>query len=216
MANRTVIIAGASGLVGNAILEGLLADDSVVAVHNLARRKTTVQHPKLTTHVVDFSELPSLPHADEIYLALGTTRKVAGSQAAFRSVDYDANLVVATAALITGAKKVGLVSAMGANADSKVFYNRVKGELEDALTQMPFESVVIARPSLLIGNREMLGQPERLGEKLGLTLSKLLGSLIPLNYKPIAATTVAKALLSAVPAAKGTNILLSGSMQPKK
>lgn len=216
MANRTVIIAGASGLVGKAILEGLLADATVSAVHSLARRPTAIRHPKLRTHVVDFTELPPLPHAGELYLALGTTIKAAGSQAAFRRIDYDANLVVATAALIAGVGMVGLVSAMGANAGSKVFYNRVKGELENALTQMPFDGVVIARPSLLIGDRKTLGQPRRRGEKLGLAFSKLLGFLIPSNYKPIKATAVAKALLSATPSAKGRIILLSGSMRPGK
>ncbi len=79
-----------------------------------------------------------------MYLALGTTIKVAGSQAAFRAINHDANLNVAKAALAAGVKKVGLVSAMGADARTQVFYSRVKGELEDALTQMPFEGLVIA------------------------------------------------------------------------
>ena len=102
---------------------------------------------------------------------------------------------------------------MGADANSKVFYSRVKGELEHQLAQMPFEGLVIARPSLLIGNREMVGQPNRRGEQLGFTLGKGLGFLIPSNYKPIEATAVAKALLSEVPHAKGKTILLSGSMR---
>ena len=216
MTNRTIIIAGATGLVGKSILDGLLADDTVVEVHSLGRRTPTIQHSKLTTHVVDFTALPALPQADELYLALGTTIKVAGSQNAFRAVDYDAGLVVAKAALVAGVKKVGLVSAMGANAHSKVFYNRVKGELENQLTQLPFEGLVIARPSLLIGNREMVGQPNRRGEQWGFVLGKRLGFLIPSNYKPIEAAAVAKALLSEVLYAKGKKILLSGSMRSGK
>lgn len=215
MTSRTVIIAGATGLVGKEILEGLLADQTVVAVHSLGRRASAILHPKLRSHVVDLAALPSLPPADEVYLALGTTIKVAGSQDAFRTVDYDANLAVARAALAAGARKVGLVSAMGADANSKVFYSRVKGELEDALAHMPFEGLVIARPSLLVGNREALGQPSRRGEILGFALSKAIGLLIPSNYKPIEAASVATALLSAVPSATGKRILLSGSMQPK-
>src|SRR5262249_34442757 len=86
MAMRTVIVAGATGLVGREILEGLLADKSVAAVHSLGRRSPPTQHAKLTAHVVDFASLPALPAADEVYLALGTTIKVAGSQAAFRAV----------------------------------------------------------------------------------------------------------------------------------
>ena len=213
MATRTIIVAGATGLVGREILAGLLADPSVAAVHSLGRRKPAEPHPKLTAHVVDFAALPVLPLADELYLALGTTIKVAGSQAAFRAVDYDANLAVATAALAAGAKRVGLVSAMGADSKSKVFYSRVKGELEDALASMPFEGVVFARPSLLVGDREVLGQPTRQGEVLGSALGKVVGFLIPANYKPIDASAVASALLSAVPSAQGRTVLLSGAMR---
>jgi uncharacterized protein YbjT (DUF2867 family) len=213
MDSRTVVIAGATGLVGKEILAGLLADRSVAAVHSLGRRKPAIEHPKLTAHVVDFAALPSMPPADEVYLALGTTIKVAGSQAAFRAVDYEANLAVAAAALAAGVRKVGLVSAMGADPDSKVFYSRVKGELEGKLAQMPFEGLIIARPSLLVGNRELLGQPTRRGEASGFAVGKALGFLIPANYKPIEASAVAGALLSAVPSAKGKTVLLSGSMR---
>ncbi len=213
MEKRTVIVAGASGLVGRAILQGLLDDPDVATVHSLGRRPAAFQHPKLTSHVVDFTRLPALPRADEVYLALGTTIKVAGSQAAFRAVDYDANLAVATAALAAGVKRTGLVSAMGADPHSKVFYNRVKGELESALGQMPFEALVIARPSLLIGDRVELGQAARPGEQLGNVLNRTLGFLIPHNYKPIRASAVATALLSTLPCATGRTVLLSGAMQ---
>ena len=212
MEQRTVIVAGATGLVGQAILQGLLDDDSVPSVHALGRRAPPLTHPKLTVHVVDFQQLPALPKADEVYLALGTTIKVAGSQAAFRAVDYDANLAVAKAALAAGASRAGLVSAMGADAASSVFYSRVKGELEQALSQLPFQGLVIARPSLLVGDRSTLGQPSRRGEELGFAVSKALGFLIPRNYKPIRGADVARALLSAVPAARGKTVLLSGTM----
>ena len=213
MSQRTVILAGATGLVGQHILQGLLADTTVSAVHSLGRRAPATQHPKLTAHVVDFAALPPLPPADELYLGLGTTIKVAGSQVAFRALDYDANLNVAKAALAAGVKKVGLVSAMGADAHSRIFYNRVKGELEDALTQLPFEGLVIARPSLLVGDREVLGQPRRSGEVLGERIAQVLGFLIPANYKPIQASDVAQALLAAVPNAKARTVLNSGEMR---
>jgi uncharacterized protein YbjT (DUF2867 family) len=213
MAGRIAIVAGATGMVGKEILEGLLADQTVAAVHSLGRRAPAIRHPKLTAHVVDLAALPSLPPADEVYLAVGSTIKIAGSQAAFRAVDHDANLAVATAALAAGVRKAGLVSAMGANSSSRIFYSRVKGELEDALSRMPFEGTVIARPSMLVGNREILGQPTRRGEVLAETLGNVVGFLIPANYKPIKASAVAKALLSAVPSAKGKTVLLSGSMR---
>jgi uncharacterized protein YbjT (DUF2867 family) len=212
-AARTVVVAGASGLVGREILQGLLADSSVAAVHVLARRPLEHQHPKLTTHIVDFTALPVLPFVDEAYLALGTTIKVAGSQSAFRAVDFEANYAVARAAKAAGARRVGLVSAMGADAKSQVFYNRVKGELESALAAMGFKGLVVARPSFLAGDREALGQPERGGEKLALQVSHWLGPVIPSNYRSIAAKDVARALLSLVPRAVGLRMLMSGEMR---
>lgn len=210
---RTALVAGATGLVGREILQGLLTDDSVAAVQVLARRPLDLRHPKLTTQVVDFATLPALPRVDEVYLALGTTIKVAGSQAAFRAVDFDANLAVARAARAAGARRLGLVSAMGADARSSIFYNRVKGELEQALQGLDFEGLVIARPSLLAGDRPALGQPVRSGEKWGLAASRWLRPVIPANLRPILARDVARALLLAVPTARGTQVLPSGRMQ---
>lgn len=210
---RTALVAGATGLVGREILRGLLTDDSVAAVHALARRPLELRHPKLTTQVVDFAALPALPRVDEVYLALGTTIKVAGSQAAFRAVDHDANLAVATAARRAGAARLGLVSAMGADGRSSIFYSRVKGELEDHLAGLGYEGLVIARPSLLVGDRASLGQPIRPGEQWGDTVGRWLRPLIPANYRPILARGVAHALLRAVPSARGTQVLPSGRMQ---
>jgi uncharacterized protein YbjT (DUF2867 family) len=210
---RTVVLAGATGLVGREILQGLLADDTVAAVHALGRRAPSLQHPRLISHVVDFAALRPLPALDEAYLALGTTIKIAGSQAAFRAIDFDANLAVARAAKAAGARRIGLVSAMGADGRSRVFYSRVKGELEEALSAREFEALVVARPSFLAGDRESLGQPARTGEKVGLRLFRILRPLIPANYRAIAAIDVARALLARVPAAHGREVLLSGVMQ---
>jgi uncharacterized protein YbjT (DUF2867 family) len=211
---RTALLAGATGLVGRALLQGLLADDTVAAVHVLARRPLQLQSPKLNVHLVDFTALPALPPVDEAYLALGTTIKVAGSQPAFRAVDFDANLAVAKAARAAGARRLGLVSAMGADARSSIFYSRVKGELEQALDGLGFEGVVVARPSMLAGDRAALGQPVRGGELLALRASRWLRPLIPRNYRSIQAADVARALLREVPAALGTKVMLSGAMQP--
>lgn len=210
---RRVVLAGATGLVGREILRILLSDASVGTVHVLGRRSPAVDHPKLVSHVVDFAALPELPPVHEAYLALGTTIKVAGSQDAFRAVDFDANLAVARAALAAGARRIGLVSAMGASAGSGVFYNRVKGELEDALARLPLDALVIARPSVLAGDRESLGQPSRAGERLALRVGALLAPVIPVNYRPICAADVAAALCEAVPVASGRQVLLSGAMQ---
>ena len=210
---RAVALAGATGLVGRLILEALLADMSVQAIHVLGRGSPRVAHARLTWHIVDFAALPALPPVDEVYLALGTTIKVAGSQSAFRAVDFDASLAVARAALAAGARRCGLVSAMGANEKSSIFYNRVKGELEVALAELCFKGLVIARPSLLLGDRSVLGQPGRPLERIGETLSKILGALIPANYRPIAAAQVARVLVARTPSANGRTVVLSGEMR---
>ena len=210
---RSVLLAGASGLVGRELLAQLLADPLVEAVHALGRRRIALKHPRLTQHVVDFQALPALPWVDEAYIALGTTIKAAGSRQAFRAVDLDAVTAVAQAAKAAGTTRLGVVSAMGADAGSRIFYNRVKGEMEAALAALRFESLVIARPSLLVGDRERLGQPARAGEAMGLKLSRWLGPLMPANYRPIEARLVARALLQAVPHSRGLRVLPSGDMQ---
>lgn len=211
---RTVLIAGASGLVGREILQGLLADDSVAAVHSLGRRELPLRHPKLTQHRVDFSKaLPALPRAGEAFIALGTTIKVAGSQEAFRAVDFGAVVAVARAAKAAGATRLGVVSAMGSDPHSRIFYNRVKGEMEEALAGLGFDTLVIARPSFLVGDRHALGQPERGGEKLALRVSSWLSPLIPDNYRAIDARAVARALLHAVPTSKGRRVMPSAELR---
>jgi uncharacterized protein YbjT (DUF2867 family) len=210
--HRVVLLAGASGLVGRAILQGLLADESVAAVHTLGRRSLPVQHPKLTEHSVDFKALPALPRLDEAFIALGTTIKVAGSQEAFRAVDYEAVVAVAEAAKQAGARRLGVVSAMGASTRSGIFYNRVKGEMEAAVSALGFDTLVIARPSFLAGDREALGQPVRSGEKLALGISRWLAPLIPANYRSIDSSAVARALLKKVPGTQGKSVLLSGEL----
>jgi uncharacterized protein YbjT (DUF2867 family) len=206
-------VAGATGLVGQAILQGLLADDSVATVHTLGRRMLPLTHQKLNQHVVDFQALPVLPAASEVYLALGTTIKVAGSQQAFHAVDFEANLAVARAMRARDASRLGVVSAMGADPASRLFYNRIKGALEQALQGVGFATVVIARPSFLAGDRATLGQPTRSGETMALALSRWLAPLIPDNYKSIQASSVAQALLDAVPTTSGVRVLSSGAMQ---
>lgn len=206
---RKVLLAGATGLVGGLILQALLADQTVSEVHALSRRPLSVRHPKLQFHVVDFSHLPALPQVDEVYLALGTTMKVAGNQAAFRAVDLEANLAVAKAAFASGALRLGVVSAAGANAKSSMFYNRVKGELEDALKAMGLNALVIARPSLLLDYRNGLQQPPRIGEQIAIPIAKLLAPLLPAIYRPVHAQAVALSLVKTVPTAEGVVVLAS-------
>lgn len=194
------------------MLESLLADPQVATVHALSRRALSISHPKLCVQFVDFSRLPELPRVDEVYLALGTTIKAAGSQAAFRAVDLDANLAVARAAAFAGARRVGLVSAAGADSRSSMFYNRVKGELEDALKALGLTALVLAQPSLLLDKREGLNQPPRLGERIAIPIAKVLAPLLPGTYRPVHARAVALALLRTVPSAQGLVVLASDQL----
>lgn len=207
--SRRVLLAGATGLVGSQILNALVADAGVSEIHVLSRRPLAFKHSKVITHIVNFSALPALPAIDEVYLALGTTIRVAGSQQAFRAVDLEANLAVAKAAVASGATRLALVSAAGANSHSTVFYNRVKGELEDALNTLPLSALVIARPSILLGDRVALKQPLRLGEKISIPIAKLLSPLLPENYKPVHAISVAQALVKTLPSSQGSVVLNS-------
>ena len=211
---QVVLVAGATGLVGREILADLLADKSVAAVHTLGRRPLELQHAKLTHHVVDLAALPKLPKVDECFIALGTTIKVAGSKEAFRALDLKAVEAVALAVKASGATKLGVISAMGADSNSSVFYNRIKGEMELSLARMGFKSLVIARPSLIDGDRAALGQPGRAGEGVGLKLSRLLSPVIPANYRAIKASDIAHALIRHVKAGvPGVVTLMSGEMQ---
>lgn len=213
---RVALVAGATGLVGREILAALLADKTYSSVHCVGRRTVELKNPKLIQHVVDFAALPQLPPIDDCYIALGTTIKVAGSQAAFRAIDLGAVEALALAARAQGATKLGVVSAMGANSQSAIFYNRVKGEMEATLAQMGFDSLVIARPSMLDGQRQTLQQAPRLGERLGLALMRCAAPLIPSNYRAIDAKDVAHALVKAVQGgAPGVVTLMSGDMQKR-
>jgi uncharacterized protein YbjT (DUF2867 family) len=198
---RVALVAGGTGLVGRELVEALLADSLVGAVHVLVRSKNAelAKRSGITQHVVDYAQpLAGLPPADDAFCCLGTTIKVAGSQAAFRAVDFDAAFAFARAARECGATRLGVVSALGADASSSVFYNRVKGELEQAVKALGYDCVLLARPSLLLGDRTALGQPARIGERIGAALNVPLGWLLPDSVRPITARTVALGLMRAV------------------
>jgi uncharacterized protein YbjT (DUF2867 family) len=141
------LVAGATGLVGRAVLARLLADKRYSAVHCVGRRAPAQRDLKLAVHLTDsFSNFTAPQPVDDVFIALGTTIKTAGSRAAFRAVDFDAVLAVARAGRIAGATRLGVVSAMGADAHSAVFYSRVKGEAEEALLHLGFPTLVVLGP----------------------------------------------------------------------
>lgn len=209
---RTVVIAGATGLVGSHLLQGLLHDEAIEHVYALCRKPLPLRHPKLTCMEVDFEALPLLPACDEVYLALGTTIKIAGSKEAFSKVDFDYNDVVAKAALNAGAQTIGVVSAIGADAHAKNFYAQVKGTLEEALIALHPKGLVIVRPSLLLGDRHALQQPVRRGEIISIALAKLLSPFLPKAFRAIEANKVARALRMEVPKTTGVSIIDSAQL----
>jgi len=212
---RVALVAGATGLVGREVLAVLSADKHWRAIHVVGRSAPEALAARVHFHPVDFSRLPVLPPVDDVFIALGTTIKVAGSQEAFRSIDHDAVLAVARQARAAGATRLAVVSAMGADAHARTFYNRVKGETEDRLRQLGYPTLVIARPSLLVGDRAALAQPARLGERLMQFGLALFAPLLPADYRAIAATRVAAAMVRAVvDGTPGNRILSSGAMQP--
>ena len=197
MPSKKALVAGATGLVGQELVRQLAADGTWREVRALVRRPlpSELARPRVVSVQVDYAALASPPQwaaADHVFCALGTTIKQAGSQAAFRQVDFEYPLALARAVRQRGAAHFLLVSAIGAASESRFFYNRVKGDVEAAITALGFPSVTIARPSLLLGKRS----DTRLGEQLG----KVLGVLAPPRWKPVHAAQVARAL---VEAAKG-------------
>ncbi|MEP7328239.1 MAG: NAD(P)H-binding protein [Betaproteobacteria bacterium] len=193
--SRHVVLAGATGLVGGHLLQMLLDDHDVADVVALTRRPLAIPHPKLVPAVVDFDHLEhcALPDVDDCFLCLGTTIRAAGSQDAFAAIDLNLPLTIARMALAAGASRCFLVSAMGASPQSRVFYRRIKGELEVALAALPFRTVVVFRPSLLAGERTQ----HRPGERLALTLLRPIAALMPARYRPVPAIAVARAMMEA-------------------
>jgi uncharacterized protein YbjT (DUF2867 family) len=206
-------VAGGSGLVGRQLLQQLTGAPVLALVRRPLAGLPHDEHRQ--ERVLDLQHLPvDLPAPARVFIALGTTMAQAGSQAAFRAVDFDAVLAVARAARDRGATRCGVVSALGADARSSVFYNRVKGEAEAALQTLGFERLVIARPSLLDGARESLGQPHRAGEAWSLRLARPLAPLIPKAWRPIGADRVARALRLALDQpGPAVQVLESGAMQ---
>jgi uncharacterized protein YbjT (DUF2867 family) len=196
---RVALVAGGSGLVGNELLRLLVGVDDYSRVHALSRRPLSLDHARLANRIVSFARLGEQLKGfacQDAYCCLGSTLRQAGSQAAFRAVDFDLVLAFAGAARAAGAQRVVLVSSVGADPGAKNFYLRVKGEAERALGSLGFASLDILQPGLLLGSRREL-RPLELAARLVMpVLNPLLaGRLAP--YRGIAARDVALAMLGA-------------------
>lgn len=195
MNKKTAIIIGATGLVGSQVLLLLLNDERYEKVKVFHRRSTGIQHPKLEEHVIDFDhieEWKAMLIGDELYSALGTTIKKAGSQEAQYTIDYTYQFETAQAAAENGVKRYSLVSSAGANPRSRGFYPQLKGKLDAAVEDLSFEITTILRPSFLEGDR----QEDRMGESIGIRLAKIFTKIPGLSkYRPIPAETVARGMI---------------------
>lgn len=190
-----LLLVGATGAVGRAVLTQALADPRVAEVVALTRRPLAVA-TKLTNVVVDFDNLPA--HApwwkvDAVVCTLGTTRRAAGSNEKFAAVDRDLPLRIAQLARAAGATRFALNSSLGADAASGNFYLRTKGEAEDAIRQLGYPGYTIVRPSLIDADRAE-GRP---GEHLALVFARTLNPLIPRRWKAVKPDAIAHALLDA-------------------
>ncbi|MBD9502766.1 oxidoreductase [Pseudomonas sp. BGr12] len=202
-----ILLAGATGLTGEHLLDRMLNEPTVKRVIAPARRKLA-EHPRLDNPVGPLAEL--IPHllqpVDTVFCCLGTTLKEAGSEEAFRSVDYDLPLALGERGLALGARHYIVVSALGADSKSSIFYSRTKGELEDALRQQGWQQLTIARPSLLLGQREEI----RLAELLAAPFSRIL----PGKLHGIEAIALARALWRlALEPGKGVRVVESDELR---
>lgn len=195
---RTALIAGATGLVGDHCLSLLLDSDMYGRVVALTRRPLSISHEKLDNRVIDFdnmfADINELS-CDDVFCCLGTTIKQAGSQANFRKVDFDYCLALAKLGLQSGAEHFLLISAVGARVNSRIFYSRVKGELERAIEILGYDQYSIFQPSFLVGEREDTRQAESIGIKFALKLSSLLVGPFA-DYSAIKAVDLAAAMVS--------------------
>src|SRR5687768_2706920 len=160
---RTALVLGGSGLVGGEILRRLLEEKRYTKVIALVRSELRLSDPKLEQQRVDFNAIGNIPPADDLYCALGTTIAKAGSKEMFRKVDFTYVYEVARAARRSGTRQFLLVSSLGASSGSSIFYNRVKGEIEEAVGKIGFDGTQIFRPSILVGERDEKRPAEKIG-----------------------------------------------------
>lgn len=195
---RSALVLGATGLVGRHCLDLLLTGGRYRSIRVIGRRRLPIHDPRVEQHVLELSEMESVSQlfaVDDIFCCLGTTIRNAGSQEAFRRVDVDFPVTAARLAADAGADQFLVVSALGADADSRIFYNRMKGEMESQVRRFPLKAIWVLRPALLLGDRDETRLGEQVAELLLRPLSPLL--LGPLRrFRPVSARAVATAMVT--------------------
>lgn len=200
MKNRTALVFGASGLVGKYLVRELMYHVSYSAIEVFVRNPIDYNHLTVNTHTVDFDNpelIRDLIKGDDLFICLGTTIRKAGSIKNFEGIDRDLTVRIAQMAFENGVRRIAVVSSIGADPASRNYYLRVKGEMEAGIREIPFERIVIARPSLLFGKRKEF----RFGELIGRLFTRLIGILLvgpARRYRGIHGHTVAKAMVSLI------------------
>ena len=209
--SKTAIVLGATGLVGGHLIEQLVQHDAYTRVVALSRRPLEYEHPKLQVALLDFDNPdPDKIKGDDLYCALGTTLRKAGSKEAQYRIDCTYPYEIGKIARQNGVQQYVLVSSIGASTKTGNFYLRTKGELEQKLTDLDFPGLIIGRPSAILGDRGEF----RLGEKIGIFLVQVLKPFVPKRYRGIQAAQIARALIaSAVEGQEGTRIIESDQLQ---
>jgi len=200
MNEQAAVVIGASGLIGNFVVQSLLKDEAFKTVRILIRKKINIIHPKLQQQIVDFNDIndymEKLGFGDVIFCCIGTTqKKVKGDKNLYEKIDFDIPVNAARIGIENKFKQFLIVSAIGANEDSSNFYLKLKGKTENTLKQFSFQSISIFRPSVLLGNRKEI----RPGEKIMQVIMKLISFLLIgslKKYRAIDASKVAKAMVN--------------------
>lgn len=217
MNQQTAVVLGATGLIGSHLLEQLLADDSFGIVRILVRKPVAVQHTKLQNVITDFANYEQyqkdLGTGDCIFCCIGTTNaQVKGNKTEYRKIDFDIPVNAARFGKEAGFQQFLIVTAASANSNSRIFYNRLKGEVEEVIATFSYQALHIFRPSFLLGNRA----EQRMGERIVKSIFKAIAFLLPSSWKPIEAADVAKAMIATAKKGKaGMNIYYFKEMTEK-
>lgn len=215
MENRTALIFGATGLVGRCLVDELKDHGSYSSIDVFVRKPMHLNHPKIREHVIDFERLEEwapLVKGDDLFICIGTTIRKAGSVRRMEEIDRDMPVALAALAFAQGVKRLAVVSSMGADASSRNYYMRIKGEMEAGIRKLPFKQIVIARPSMLFGERNEF----RFGEFIGRIVMKGIGFMLvgpARKYRGIHGRTVAAAMIELLSSPRQEVVYLSDALQ---
>jgi len=216
MEGKTALVFGATGLVGQSVVEQLNDLPSYSRIRIFARRRTGLsERPKVEEIITDFSDpetIRSFVSGDEVFICLGTTIKKAGTVKKMEEIDRDLPVKIASMASENAVRALAVVSSIGASERSSNYYLRIKGEMEKGILGLNFKTIIIGRPSLLLGERAEKRAGESFSKFVMTAFGKLLAGRLA-RYRAINGSDVAKALIRALNSLDGVNILESDKLQ---